>query len=211
MKLELERTIGNHDEDFLNNWYKKPQQYSLHFVKDVATFCNTTITCLTNEIQNTENKLQHILEKDTYQEIQNTINTNQTIRDRSLKQRKLKKFNQLNYKPRQTQQHITQEELLPEEQEANKRQMSYVAALWRGAGKSDLFPEISNTNIKKTFCRTNNSERQQNLPIAQQLDIRKKQVEIKKKESETTFQQTETDESHPKFTEMQKQIKCLTT
>ena len=94
LKLELEPTICNHDDDFLNNWYKNLQQYSLDFVKDVATFCDTTITCLASEIQNTENELQHILEKDIYQDIQNTTKTNQTTRDRSLKQRKLKKFNQ---------------------------------------------------------------------------------------------------------------------
>ena len=36
-------------------------------------------------------------------------------------------------------------------------------------------------------------------------------MEIKKKKSKTTLQQTETNESHPKFIEMQKQIQCLTT
>lgn len=78
LELELKPTTVNHDEDFLNNWYKKLQQYSLAFVKDVATFCNTTITNLTIEIQKTENELQQILEKDAYQDVQNTTNTNQT-------------------------------------------------------------------------------------------------------------------------------------
>ena len=36
-------------------------------------------------------------------------------------------------------------------------------------------------------------------------------MEVKKKKSETTLQQTETNESHPKFIEMQKQIQSLTT
>lgn len=38
LKLELKPTIGNHDEDFLNNRYKKLQQYLLDFLKDVTTF-----------------------------------------------------------------------------------------------------------------------------------------------------------------------------
>ena len=71
LKLELEPTVGNHDEDFVNIWYRKPQRYSLDFVKVVVTFCNTTITSLATEIQNTENERQQILEKDVYQEIQN--------------------------------------------------------------------------------------------------------------------------------------------
>ena len=77
----------------INNWYKKLEQYSLDFVRDVATFCNATITNLTTEIQNTQNVLQQTLEKDAYQEFQNTINTNHTIYDCSLKQRTLKKIN----------------------------------------------------------------------------------------------------------------------
>ena len=34
------------------------------------------------------------------------------------------------------------------------------------------------------MSKTNNGERQQNLPITQQIDIRKKQVEVMKKKSE---------------------------
>ena len=36
-------------------------------------------------------------------------------------------------------------------------------------------------------------------------------MEVKKKKSETTLRHTETNESHPKFMEIQKQIQCLTT
>lgn len=59
LELELKPTSVNHDEDFLNNWYKK-LQYSLAFVKDVVTFCNTIITNLTTEIQKTENELKNL-------------------------------------------------------------------------------------------------------------------------------------------------------
>ena len=37
--LELEPSIGNHDEDFLKNWYSKLEEYSKNFMKDVITFC----------------------------------------------------------------------------------------------------------------------------------------------------------------------------
>lgn len=58
---------------------------------------------------------------------------------RSLKQRKLKNFNQLKYKPGQNQQHITQEVLLPEEQEPITRHTSYVAVLRSRTSKTNLF------------------------------------------------------------------------
>lgn len=54
------------------------------------------------------------------------------------------------------------------------------------------------------MTRANNRERQQNIPITQQLNIRKEQGEQKKKKSEKTLQKTEANESHPKFIEMRK-------
>ena len=67
LKLEVKPAIGNHDEDFLNKYYKKLQQYSLAFVNYVAPLWNTTNTSLTtskiSKIQNTENELQQIFEE----------------------------------------------------------------------------------------------------------------------------------------------------
>ena len=50
------------------------------------------------------------------------------------------------------------------------------------AVKEIPFTKRSNTNIKKALGRTNNSKRQLNLPIIQQLEIQEKHVEEKKKE-----------------------------
>ena len=72
----------------------------------------------------------------------------------------------------------------------------------REIGISYLFGKRSDTNIKKTLNRTNNSERQKKFPITQQ---------VKKKKSEALLQQAEMNESHPKFREMQKQMPCLIT
>ena len=41
--LMLERTIGNHDQFFLENWYCKFKQFSLSLMKDIVQFCDKTI------------------------------------------------------------------------------------------------------------------------------------------------------------------------
>ena len=209
LKLELEPTIGNHDEEFLNNWYNKLQKYSLDFMNDIVVFCNQTNANLANEIKSTENELQQLLEKDTFQEIQNTINTNQTIRDRSLKQRKLKKFNHLKYKPRQTQHSGNQENFSLEEHQPNENKTSYANALRKGSSKTNLFRRKSNTSIRRSLSKTNTDERKDQLPITHQLDIRNKQTDMKKKNSETTLEQQVNNESNSEVTEMQKQIEVL--
>ena len=78
LRLKLERTVGNHNETFLNNWCEKLQQHSLGFMKDIITFCDKTITELKAEIENIEKNLKTILESNTFQEAQNTRNFNQT-------------------------------------------------------------------------------------------------------------------------------------
>ena len=67
-------------------------------MEDIANFCKTTISKSANKIKETENELKQFLEKETYEENKETININQTIRDRKLRQRKQKKFHRLKLK-----------------------------------------------------------------------------------------------------------------
>ena len=101
LKRELERTIGNHDENFLSNCYDKLQQHSLKFMKNIETVCDKTFTNVKAEMENTEKNLTTNVKYKTFQEVQNLVNSNQNFRYWSLKQRKLKKFNQVKYLPRQ--------------------------------------------------------------------------------------------------------------
>ena len=79
LKLDLQPTIRNHDGKFLTCWYSKLQTFSKEFMEDIANFCKTTISKLANEIIETENELKQFLEKETYKQNKETINTKQTI------------------------------------------------------------------------------------------------------------------------------------
>ena len=54
----LEPTIGNHDQNFLDNWYSKLKPFSLSLLKDVVQFCDKTIDANTIEINTTESSLK---------------------------------------------------------------------------------------------------------------------------------------------------------
>ena len=48
--------------------------------KDIITFCDKTITDLKGEVENIEQNLKIILQNNKFQEVQNTINSNQKIK-----------------------------------------------------------------------------------------------------------------------------------
>ena len=57
-KLDLQPTIGNHDEEFFTCWYGKLQTFSKEFIKAIVNFCETTISKLAKQIKEAENKLK---------------------------------------------------------------------------------------------------------------------------------------------------------
>lgn len=104
LRLDLEPTIGNHDEEFLHNWYSKLEEYSKNFMRDVLAFCEKTNDETNASIGAINTELQTAIEKEQYDNVQATVIQNNTIRGNELKRRKNKKFYALKYKkesPRQ--------------------------------------------------------------------------------------------------------------
>ena len=40
--IDLEPSIGNHDEDFHSRWYPRLEEFSLTLMKDISEFCEKT-------------------------------------------------------------------------------------------------------------------------------------------------------------------------
>ena len=57
-KIEVEPSIGNHDDTFLATWYEKIQNLSLDLMKDTVKFCEKTITKARTEIKTLEDELK---------------------------------------------------------------------------------------------------------------------------------------------------------
>ena len=99
LELILEPTIGNHDQEFLDNWYSKLKQFSLSLMEDIVQFCEKTIDKTTQELATTESSLKANTHKNRFQEIKTEIMKNEESSKKLLKQKKFKKFNTLKYKP----------------------------------------------------------------------------------------------------------------
>ena len=143
LELMLEPTIGNHDQNFLDNWYSKLKQFSLSLMKDIVQFCDKTIDATTTEINTTESSLKSNTNQEKFKVIQSEIKSNEAATRKILQQRKFKKFNTLKYKPNATTQPLTQKEDGIQEKPRNPL---YSDILKR---------KKSNTNLKRKTSESN--------------------------------------------------------
>ena len=79
-------------------------------MKDIAQFCDKTINKNAKDIKNTESSLKKNASQSQYHAIQTEINANEDSTRNVLQQRKFKKYNNLKYKPKSTNQTRVQEE-----------------------------------------------------------------------------------------------------
>ena len=54
LKLQLEPTIGNYDQEFLDKWYARLDNFSIILMKEIVEFCNKTIKESNDTIKETE-------------------------------------------------------------------------------------------------------------------------------------------------------------
>ena len=66
LKLELEPTIGNFDQEFVDEWYSKLKGFSLIFMKKITTYCERTIESTNASIKNTETTWRNLTENQEF-------------------------------------------------------------------------------------------------------------------------------------------------
>ena len=142
LKLELEPTIGNFDQEFVDEWYSKLKGFSLILMKGITTYCEKTIKSTNDSIKNTEATLRNLTENQEFLNIDKVLKTNVEATKRQLQQRKFKKLNNLKYKPQPI------KEQTPVITQANFKK-SYTNAVKGGTNNID--PKIQ--NLRKTSKR----------------------------------------------------------
>ena len=74
-------------------------------MKDIVAFSNKTIAKTEDNMNDTENRLKNIAEKEEYSNILDAIKNNETNKKRLLQERKFKKYNNLKQKPKPRKDH----------------------------------------------------------------------------------------------------------
>ena len=123
-----------------------------------------------------------------------------------MRQCKQKKFNQLKFKPKHSQQFkATEKENAPTESFDSKtqRERSYAAAVKKGNSKTNLY-------LRRILSKTN-TEDKTHRSIVQQLDIQNNENTFHNRNTLTTAKETTSERDDIKYKEMQEQIKIWTS
>ena len=139
----LEPTIGNQDQNFLDNWNSKLKQFLLSLMKDIVQFCDKATDATTTEISTTETSRKNNTNQEQFKAIQSEIKNSEAAARKILQQPKFKKSNTLKYKPNATTQPLNQKEDAIQEKPRNPL-------------RSDILKrKKSNTNLKRKTSESN--------------------------------------------------------
>ena len=97
LKIEVEPSIGNHDETFLTVWNKKLKSYSIDLMKEIIKFCENTLSTTEQEKVKVDALLHRETDTETYSDIKKAINTNTLQTKMACQKRKSRKFYSLKY------------------------------------------------------------------------------------------------------------------
>ena len=83
--------MGNFDQEFVDNWHTNLKQFSIVLMKQIVAYCDKTKQKTQKYINETETISKQQLKKEDYEEIKNTITSNEIATNKKLlQQRKLK-------------------------------------------------------------------------------------------------------------------------
>ena len=112
MKVNLQPSIRNHDEEYLKIWYQEIEVLSRKLAKHTINYRDKTIVQASNNIKTVEEKLSNAnAYSNQVTEIRKTIIINQETRKRHLKRNKDRNFYNLKYNqknPRQNDNYLPQ-------------------------------------------------------------------------------------------------------
>ena len=98
LKVYVEPSIGNRDDDFLTKWHNRLEEFSKTLTNDVVGFCEEELNKTNQEIVDISQRLQSQTSTIEFDKLTEAIDINQSIRERDLQQRKNRKFYGLKYK-----------------------------------------------------------------------------------------------------------------
>ena len=97
LRLDLEPSIGNNDEDFCAKWYSRLEEFSLTLMNDIVEYSERIKTETTDKIKSEDATLKSAMKPEEYKEVCQVLDQNSTERKRMLSNTKRKKFNYLKF------------------------------------------------------------------------------------------------------------------
>ena len=148
LKSNLEPTIGNQNEEFVNQWYKVQDECAKQLMKMTIKFYETTIKDTEHEIKEIDSKLQSNPPSTEYSTVKEQVSKNQELTIRQLRRKETRKYLQLKYG-----------EQIPEKQARNS------SVKFSRANREEKSNNNNQYNTKRTYTaalRSNRPSEEQN-------------------------------------------------
>ena len=84
LKLELEPTLDNYDQEFVGMWFSKLKRCFPTLMRDIVANCDKNIVKTKDNIEYAETHLKNITEREEYQSIEKIIKNNEANTKRLL-------------------------------------------------------------------------------------------------------------------------------
>ena len=97
LRIDLEPSIGNNDEDFCAKWYARLQEFSLTLMNDILEYSEKIEKTTTDKVSAEKEELKKSMNADDFKEVTEVLNQNSAQRKKQLSLTKKKKFNYLRY------------------------------------------------------------------------------------------------------------------
>ena len=97
LKINLEPTMGNQNEEFVKHWYKIQDECAKQLIKITIKLCETTVKETEREIKEIGSKLQSNLPTTEYSTIKEQLSKNQELTIQQLRRKKTHKYRLLKY------------------------------------------------------------------------------------------------------------------
>ena len=137
LKIYVEPSIGNHDDDFLKKWFDILETCSFQLMEHTINFSKKTITNVSEEIETTHQDLSKKLDQNEKEEILSTLKKNDDVNRKHLQLRKQKKFNFLKYNPKSNNNERNEIDQLSNSKDSKVNKKSYAGVL-KNKSKTDV-------------------------------------------------------------------------
>lgn len=97
LRIDVEPSIGNNDEDFCNLWFSRLEEFSITLISDIIAYSEGIENTTTTKINEETKFLEENMNAGEFKEIQEILETNATQRRKRLSSTKRKKYHFLRY------------------------------------------------------------------------------------------------------------------
>ena len=98
LQINLTPTIGKYNDEFVEKWHKRLEEFSLTIIQDIVDFCETTLGETKQAVETAKENIRATASPDENKTVLESIHADQKIRKENLRRGKQKKIHFLKYK-----------------------------------------------------------------------------------------------------------------